>query len=179
MRVNVLREAGYIESLLGISLSRDQPLDNMPKVAYTLSNKQGGHNKFLESIIIWIDVTAPRYWFQQMDTYRVGVSKMSGSTMYTIMKRELVQDDFESSISSVILDELNRLILAKDFEKVKNSLPEGFLQRRIICTNYKSFQNMYIQRIHHKLPQWQFFLNAVLSGINHPELIVRDYEKRC
>ena len=84
--VNKLEEAGYQSALFGLSLNKNQPLENMPDVAKKLCNKSGGHNKFLESIIIWLDVTAPRYWWQDADTYRLS-TKQSQSTNHTILKR--------------------------------------------------------------------------------------------
>jgi len=53
-------------------------------------------------------------------------------------------------------------------------LPESFLQRRIVCTSYKTLANMYAQRITHKLPQWQEFLGAVIEDVEHPEFIKND-----
>ena len=83
MNVTVLNEAGYQEALLGLSLSYEQSLDKMPAVAERLAQRDNGHNKFLESIVVWLDVIAPRYWWQEFDTYRIGVSKQSSSTMHT------------------------------------------------------------------------------------------------
>jgi hypothetical protein len=171
MNTTILKEEGYEYALLGTSLSRNQPPEAMVAVCENLCQKQGGHNKFLEFIVVWIDVTAPRYFWQQMATYRIGSSWLSESTMYTITKRLLTQEDFEEPISNVVLEELNRMIDYGSLNEVKNNLPEGFLQRRIMVTNYKALQNMYNQRKNHKLPQWHYFLDTVLSQIEHPEFI--------
>lgn len=185
MKTTVLSESGYEESMLGISLSWASSVERAKQIAPNLAHKQGGHNKFLESIILWLDVVAPRYWWQEADTYRVGSTKQSASTMHTIMKDSLDSvEDFELPISDAVLDELNSLInLYKNteipsmktysFRLLKNTLPEGFLQRRIWVINYKTLQNMYHQRINHKLPQWPEFLNTTISQIEHPEFIVK------
>jgi len=169
MKVEIINEDGCEQALLGISLSYDNTfeLDKQYKVALKLAKKDGGHNKFLESIQVWIDITAPRYWWQQFDTYRVGTTKQSGSTMHTIMRRNLHQDDFEKPIYLGTLDHLNHLIRIKDFDQLKNELPEGFLQRRIVGTNYKVLRNMILQRGTHKLKEWQFFLYTVRSQVEH------------
>jgi hypothetical protein len=185
MNVFKLEEAGYEYSLLGISLSRNQPPENMPVVAKNLSDKDGGHNKFLEFIAVWLDITAPRFWWQEMSTYRVGNSWQSESTMYTITKKELVQENFEYPIDEIVLSILNNKINeyknnghTKDqLLTIKNLLPEGFLQRRIMITNYKGLRNIIGQRINHRLPQWQYFCNTVLNSLDHPEFIVPNYEK--
>jgi len=169
MKVEVLKEAGFEEALLGISLSYDTEYDILKqyKVAKKLAPKDLAHNKFLESMQVWIDITAARYWWQQFDTYRVGTTKQSGSTMHTIMRRNLKQDDFEKPIYPSTLDNLNHLIRIKDFDQLKNELPEGFLQRRIVATNYKVLRNMILQRGTHKLKEWQFFLYTVRSQVEH------------
>ena len=168
MKVIKLKEAGYEEALLGLALSYES--EPSPKVAERLAHRQGGHNKFLESIIVWLDVTAPRYWWQQADTYRL-TSKQSGSTMHTLMRRELAQDDFEGFVLNSWIRDLNEMIDHKRFEDVKRHLLESFLQRRIWRLDYKTLQNMYSQRITHKLPEWQYFLNEVVRQLEYPEFV--------
>jgi len=179
MFVKVIRVDGVDEALFGLGLSygitssmtidtfRHTPevYQRMERVACRLAHKGKGHSKFLESISIWLDVRAPRYWWSEMDTYRVAVTKQSESTMHTILKRPLSQEDFERPIDPMYLDLLNAYIDEKmDIAQVKNGLPEGFLQRRIICTNAKSVQHMIEQRRGHKLCAWRTFIDGVLTG---------------
>jgi len=171
MQVTVIKECGYTEAAIGLSLSWDKDPNDMPTVMRKLYNKDGGHNKFLEQISVWIDITAPRYWWSQFDTYRIGVSKQSGSTMHTLMKRLLTQGDFEDSINDGTLIRLNSLILSKEFHRVKNELPEGFLQRRIVKTDYKTLRNIIWQRKSHRLEQWQKFCDEVYNQVGHPEFL--------
>jgi hypothetical protein len=188
MIVNKLSEHGYEEAVLGFSLSYNSTLERtkeiLPKYAFGIP----GENKFLESIVIWLDVTAPRFWWQEADTYRVGSTKQSESTMHTITKAVLSQENFEYEILDATLQNINCAIgmyktISKDWkekyflERVKNQLPEGFLQRRIWCINYKCFQNIYNQRINHKLPQWKYFCKTVLESLEHPEFIVENVNK--
>lgn len=165
MYIKILKESGYAEAMFGLSLSKKQPLANMPKVADKLVGKEGGHNKFLESIVVWLDITAPRYWWQQFDTYRVGTTKQSESTMHTITKRPITQNDFMYFISKDTLTRLNWLVEDGNLERLKNELPEGFLQRRVVCTNYKVLRNMYKQRVNHKLVEWQLFCDTLIENL--------------
>jgi hypothetical protein len=174
MRVQVLEEHGYDSALLGLSLSYDQTSERMPAVAKRLRFRGNGHNKFLESIVVWLDVTAPRYFWQQFDTYRVGVTKQSQSTMHTMTSRPLLQTDFAHSIPSAHLDHLNRLIEASNWEAVKHDLPESFEQRRIVCANYMALQRMIHQRETHRLAEWREFIGAVMAQAAHPELLKED-----
>lgn len=174
MQVTVLDEYGYELALLGLSLSYKQDPERMPEVARRLAFKAGGHNKFLESIMLWLDITAPRYWWQQFDTYRVGVTKQSESTMHTMTKRPLTQEDFEHPIPAETLAHLNQLIAEKDWKQVKWLLPESFLQRRIVCLSYMALQRMLRQRAAHKLEEWRAFIDQVLEQVAYPELLKED-----
>lgn len=145
------------------------------KVARGLAHKQGGHNKFLETIMFTLDIDAPRYWWSQFDTYRVGISKQSESTMHTIMAREITDDDFEGGMFEHITEELNAIrsdylkaetegdeeAKTRCFMDMKAALPEAFLQRRIVVVNLKTLQNMYMQRKNHRLPQWREFFEDI------------------
>lgn len=177
--VEVIEEAGHGSALYGMSLSHGlhkkdldegEKWERMRARARKLAHMQGGHNKFLESLMVWLDVRAPRYWWQQADTYRIS-SKQSESTMHTILRGHLTQDDFYERIPNELLDRLNVLIADKELELVKRQLPEGFMQRRIWCLSYKTLQNMYLQRRDHKLQEWRDFLYNVLSQLEHPEYI--------
>ena len=97
------------------------------------------------------------------------------------MHRSLTQDDFEYGINPSYLDHLNGLITEykekKDediFLRLKNDLPEGFLQRRVWSLSLANMKNIYAQRKNHRLPQWhqvcQAFVEETpiwLRGIYH------------
>lgn len=170
MRVKILKEAGYNEALLGLSLSYNRDPFKMHNVAQTLASLGRGHSKFKEFIQVWIDVTAPLSWWKQMATYR-HTSVQSESTMHTLKKKELTQENFEVPIPNEYLQYLNSCIKEDSpIEILGNLLPDGFLQRRIICTNYMSISNMIIQRKNHKLPQWQTFCNE-MKNLEHYDLL--------
>lgn len=177
MGIKILSEHGYDEAILGLSLSYGIAVDRAKEVALKLAVKDGGHNKFLESIYIWLDVTAPRFWWQEADTYRLS-TKQSESTMHTIQKEFLDNGDFEYPIHPQILDYINSLIQQYKITKsindlliLKNSLPEGFLQRRIWVMNYKCLRNILMQRRNHRLPQWKLFCDYIMKNIKYPELL--------
>lgn len=178
MDVNILSEAGYFPAMLGLSLSYNQDPGKMPAVADRLYNKGMGHSKFLESLVVWVDVYAPRYWWQQADTYRVGTTKQSQSTMHTILRNSFTEDDFEGRVDNVIIDTLNKYREARDFDAVKQMLPESYLQRRIMCTNYMVLRNMIAQRYKHKLDEWVIFCRNIMCQVEHPEFF-KDLEEAC
>ena len=119
---------------------------------------------------------APRFFWSEFDTYRAGVTKQSESTMHTLGVRRLRNEDFEYPLKDLVLNSINDDIDLYNedgmtLEKLKNNLPEGFLQRRIVCTNYKTLRNMILQRKKHELSQWRLFISQVISQVEHPELL--------
>ena len=146
-------------------------------VSTKLAHKQGGHNKFLETIMLTLDITAPRYWWSQFDTYRVGVTKQSESTMHTLAEKEFTSEMFEGGMFDSILDKLNSI--RQDYltetnndsrdhhlRWLKQTLPESFLQRRIVCLNLKTLQNIYYQRKNHRLIEWRKFFSDIDSELS-------------
>lgn len=183
--IKILEEHGFESAMLGLSLSYNRPVYEMRKVADKLFNKSKGHSKFLESIQIWLDITAAREWWQQFDTYRIGTTKQSGSTMHTITKRVLSQGDFCNFIYDETLNKLNSDILnyqrlkkdedtPKDlldtlFRRIKDNIPEGFLQRRVVCTNYKVLRHIIEQRKNHRLGEWPLFCGYLKENCKYSE----------
>lgn len=189
MKATVLRECGYEEALRGMAYSyKDSatdpnvwwPLqfDRAIKRAVALAHRSGGHNKFLESIGLWIDIQGSRTWWSEMDTYRVGITKQSESTMHTLAKRPPTPEDFEEGTHPRIIQTFTELWpeIKGDINSLKKALPEGFLQRRIVHLNYKQLQNIYYQRHDHRLLAWREMLSQVLSQIEHPEFIKKETE---
>lgn len=167
----VSEEAGYRSAMLGISFNKDQPVDRMPDVAAKLSTLDYGHNKFLEQIMVWMVVRAPRYWWQEADTFRLS-SKSSQSTMHTILRNQLLSKNFEcEDMDGIDLSYLNDLLGRSELVSLKRKLPEGFMQKRMWMMSYKTLRNIIIQRRKHRLPHWQDFISSVLKQLQHPELL--------
>ncbi len=145
------------------------------------------HCKHLRMITVWCDVTAPRFWWQEMDTYR-HVEKISCSTMHTLMKNPISEANFEKdNVPTELIEKINTYIKlyqeTDDKEEkrdylvaCKNILPEGFLQKRTVCTNYQTLLNIYMQRKAHRLPQWQYFCNWITNLPYFKELTGIDKE---
>ena len=59
-----------------------------------LRNAGTDHRKFMRMIAVYVDITAPLYWWKEFDTYKVGTVANSCSTMHCIHKKEFTLDDF-------------------------------------------------------------------------------------
>lgn len=184
INVEKMDEAGYDAALGGLAHNKKQETEKMRLVAEKLAGKDGGHNKFLESIIVWLDVRAPRYWWQEADTFRLS-TKQSESTMHTLTQELLTIDiDDAASVNAFIAnnfepDSCSPATLAwiysaakeKNIVEIKKKLPEGFLQARLWCMSYKTLRNIILQRRAHRLPHWKEFIRQTLALLEHPELL--------
>ncbi len=128
--------------------------------------------KFLRQVFVGMDITAPRYWWQEYSTYKIGTTENSESTLHSILRRELTKDDFEDNIDEDIILYLNDIIkkwkitYSNDlkmeyFRSIKNLLPEGYLQKRYCSLNYEVLRKMYKQRKNHKLNEWKQFCEVI------------------
>lgn len=182
--VRVLKESGFYEALFGLSLSFDvispevitgesnllsnEKFLKMQKVAQTLAFKGGGHNKFLESMQVWLLIRGSLSFWKQFDTYRVGTTKQSESTMHTLRKRVLTENDFTKETFCIPTINQNFSI-----DEMRDSLPSGFLESRMVNVNYKTLQNIIFQRQNHRSKKWNTFIEMLLKQVQHPEFLIQ------
>lgn len=204
MQVKVISEYGIDEALLGLGLSygktsemslldietdKDGVKTKLMETAKKLAPRELAHNKFLRCVIVNLDIDAPRYWWQEFDTYKVGTTAQSESTMHTIVKRGFVAADFEPMfhdtrmtttlqwLNSARFEYLNyvtdeKLHLAdKAWKDIIMALPHNYLQRRIVTLNYQVLRTMLKQRKNHKLGEWAIFRQSVMEGVKFPEFL--------
>lgn len=157
------------------------------KLAQQLIKAGSEHRKFLRQIFVSVDITAPLYWYKEFDTYKVGTTANSTSTMHKITSKEITLDCFEIgdySPSLILIDEtlleanvklhidfleqLRLLFLqTKDkryWKELIRWLPESWLQTRTITLNYENILSIIHQRKNHKLDEWsKDFINWAKS----------------
>lgn len=134
-----------------------------------------GHHNFLCGIIVQMNVTAPRYWYPELQRYNFINIVSSTSTMHKLkafVKKYHKRNDEDVEKIRSHFSELtdwntivNFLIYAwnniDDIEKLKANLPEGYLQTARITTNYRAMKTCYMQRRSHRLKEWQDFCDWV------------------
>lgn len=154
---------------------------NDQKLMMTLRNAGTDHRKFMRMIAVYLDITAPLYWWKEFDTYKVGTVANSCSTMHTIHKKEFTLDDFscehlmgrlggmyenynrgpirEFQETIVMLNMCRDLYLqTKDkryWLQMIQLLPSSYNQKRTVMLNYEVLANMYKSRRNHKLDEWK------------------------
>ncbi len=158
------------------------------KLAQSLIKAGSEHRKFLRQIFVSVDITAPLFWWNEFDTYKVGTVANSTSKMHKLASTPITidcfeMDDFADNLS-IEYSEDGAYFLNKDawkqmikicenlritYNKTKDKyywkelirlLPESWLQKRTVTMNYENVLNMYHQRKNHKLNEW--------SGKNDP-----------
>lgn len=145
------------------------------------------HRKFLRQIFASVDVTAPRYWWAEFDTYKVGTTANSCSTMHKITAKEFTLDDFShehlSDFSSHPENVHDPLTILSSTIKTLNScrecyikekdnffwwqiiylLPQSYNQKRTVTMTYENLLNMVSQRRGHRLDEWHDFCDWVFT----------------
>lgn len=69
-----------------------------------LRNAGTDHRKFMRMITVYVDITAPLYWWKEFDTYKVGTVVNSCSTMHKIAEKEFTLEDFSCEH---LIDDIN------------------------------------------------------------------------
>ena len=171
---------------------------NDQKLMQNLRNAGTDHRKFMRMITVYLDITAPLYWWKEFDTYKVGTVANSCSTMHKIAAKEFTFDDFshEKLINSACMEIQEQHItwspvqvLATTIEclnayrelylktgdkkywwQMIQLLPSSYNQRRTVMLNYEVLANIYKSRRNHKLDEWHTFCDWI-EGLPYSELI--------
>ena len=152
------------------------------------------HSKYRRMIAVWVDITAPLYWWKEFDTYKVGTVANSCSTMHKLASRDLALTDFSyehlikdepvegrsftsAGALKIIIDIINQY--RKLFQETRKKeywwqmiqlLPSSYNQKRTVMLNYEVLANIYRQRKGHKLDEWTDFLKWI-EGLPYSEII--------
>lgn len=153
-----------------------------------LRNAGTDHRKFMRMITVYLDITAPLYWWKEFDTYKVGTVANSCSTMHKIAAKEFTLEDFshehlqEDSVAvletvihtlNVHRDWFNNKVLDDpkiDWWQMIQLLPSSYNQKRTVMLNYEVLANIYKSRRHHKLDEWHTLCDWIES-LPYSELI--------
>lgn len=154
------------------------------------------HAKYRRMIMVYVDITAPLYWWKEFDTYKVGTVANSCSTMHKIAAKEFTMDDFSHEHLFIsrnvpnqfrttskdwllktiqILNDWRKLYLkTKDkryWWQMIQLLPSSYNQKRTVMLNYEVLAGIYPMRKNHKLDEWVKFCKWI-ETLPYPEIIV-------
>ena len=132
------------------------------------------HGKYRRMITVYVDITAPLYWWKEFDTYKVGTVANSCSTMHKIHDKEFTLEDFscERLLPYPSLEVFENIVKALNIARSCYSdledpaakkdwwynmiqlLPSSYNQKRTVMLNYEVLANIYEYRKDHKLDEW-------------------------
>lgn len=155
-------------SMMGGTIAFIGPNDY--KLMMNLRNAGTDHRKYLRMIVVYVDITAPLYWWKEFDTYKVGTVANSCSTMHKIAAKEFTLYDFSTEhlqtdvIEHPLKDTINCLNFFRglylqtkdknDWWQMIQLLPSSYNQKRTVMLNYEVLANIYKSRRNHKLDEW-------------------------
>jgi len=158
-------------------------------LAIKLCKAGSDHRKFMRQIMVSVDILAPLYWWKEFDTYKVGTTANSTSTMHKIHSKPFELDDFShdhlsesgkealTNMISVLESTREKFNTSKDkieWYSMVQLLPSGYNQLRTCTMSYENLCNMYHARKAHKLLEWREFSNWVATLPYACELICGD-----
>ena len=158
------------------------------------------HSKYRRMIVVWVDITAPLYWWKEFDTYKVGTVANSCSTMHKLASRDLTLDDFScehligndpvegrsfssKSLLDITIGVINQY--RRKYQETRNKtfwwqmiqlLPSSYNQKRTVMLNYEVLAKIYAERENHKLDEWKEFRKWIES-LEYSELITGGKEE--
>lgn len=107
-----------------------------------LTKRGDEHAKVLRGLNVWAEINAPRYYWQEMDTYRIGTERLSSESSMHIQGKDLNTEELV---------------------KMKSELKEGTMQKRIQMFSYQCLRRIWVQRHNHRLPEWHDFCGWIES----------------
>lgn len=164
--------------------------DNDLSLMRTLYKAGTEHRTYARMIQVSMDITAPLYWWKEMDRYTVGKSQVSCSTMHKIAAKEFSIEDFSvehihdsvRELFHLTIEALN--ICRNTYLETKDKqywwdliqlLPSSYNQRRTVCMSYETVFKIIKERTGHKLDEWNDFI-AVLKNLPYVKEITDNEE---
>ena len=150
------------------------------------------HRKWMRQVFVSMDITAPLFWWKEMDQYRIGCTTNSTSTMHKLASTPITIDCFETGdmVEDLTFNNVTpinvvweNLINACEALRIKQNetkdlrywkelirlLPESWLQTRTWTANYEVLHNIYHQRKNHRLSEWKTFCDVIKKELPYAE----------
>lgn len=162
------------------------------KLMTSLRKEGSPSKKYLRMLPVYADITAPLRWWKEYATYKVGTVENSCSTMHKIQDHVFTRRDF--SVEHIVneadnfnwLAHLDLTIAGLNIAREKyletkdkkywwqmiDTLPDSYLQKRTIFTNYAVLENQYMWRHAHKQDEWRLFCDWA-SKLPYGDILIR------
>lgn len=133
-------------------------IDNKDLNLLSVLVKRGDeHCKALRGLIVYAEINAPRFFWVEADTYRIGAERLGSESTIHIQGQGL-------SVEELV--------------KMKEELKEGTKQKRIQYFSYPTLRRIWIQRHNHKLPHWHKFCEWI-EGLPFFDVLIMPDKDKC
>lgn len=116
----------------------------------TLVKRGDEHAKVIRGIMVWAEITAPIWFYRELETYRIGRERLASESTMHIECRGLS---------------------GEELEKAKDEIPMGHIQKTVDVFSYQTLRRIYAQRKNHRLPSWHQFCDWIKTLPFAEELI--------
>lgn len=134
-----------------------------------LRNAGTDHRKFMRMIAVYVDITAPLYWWKEFDTYKVGTVANSCSTMHKIAAREFTLGDF-SCEHLYAEDDVDGMYYSTTAEEEFTSTDV----LKVIIEALNNYRQMYLETKDKK--DWWQMIQLLPSSYNQRRTVMLNYE---
>ena len=151
--------------------------DNDYALMKNLRNAGTDHRKFMRMITVYVDITAPLYWWKEFDTYKVGTIANSCSTMHKIHKKKFTLEDFSCEHLLGVYDEdgkVNDLLLdvSPDCDRTVSFSPSGHMLNTVKMLNI--CRDKYLKTKDKKY--WWQMIQLLPTSYNQRRTVMLNYE---
>lgn len=121
------------------------------KLLSSLVKNGDEHSKVLRGVVVWVKISAPIWFYRELETYRIGRERLSSESTMHIECRGLSGEELETA---------------------KDAIPMGHIQKTIDMISYQTLRRIYFQRRNHRLPMWHEFCDWIKTLPLAEELII-------
>ena len=129
------------------------------------------HRKFMRMIPVYVDITAPLYWWKEFDTYKVGTVANSCSTMHKIAEKEFTLDDFSHEHLSI----RQSVDILKETIDVLNIFRKVYLEGGALSLDHGNTAEPVVYPPKSKDIWWQM-IQLLPSSYNQKRSVMLNYE---
>lgn len=115
------------------------------------------HSKCIRGIQVGVMISAPIWFYRELETYRIGRERLSSeSTMHIECKK----------------------LSGEELMEAKDKIEMGHIQRTVDTISYQTLRRIYFQRRNHRLPLWHEFCDWIETLPFAKELITITKDER-
>lgn len=144
-----------------------------------LRNAGTDHRKFMRMITVYVDITAPLYWWKEFDTYKVGTVANSCSTMHKIAEKEFTLEDFSrehliGSDPNIPINFEDRFSIVDGFDENGDLeiVADQISEYTVLALNF--YRKKYLETKDKKY--WWQMIQLLPSSYNQKRTVMMNYE---